>query len=116
MIATVCLISVALAPAQPTGGSDWLLVPHWSRGQELVYHGTYQEEALGKGVQFTRSYQLHYRVFVLEKSPQGAEFALLTALRQRSNGSGQAPAEEAAAAAGSVRLDFARGAASGRVT
>lgn len=114
MLATVCLISVALAPAQPVGGSDWLLVPHWSRGQELVYQGSYKEEALGKGVQFSRAYQLQLRVFVLEKGPQGGEFALLTALKQRRRTAVRD--DDATAEPSSVRLDFARTVATGRLT
>src|SRR5438876_743144 len=113
MIPTLCLISVALAPAQSVSGSDWLLTPRWSRGQELVYQGTYLEEALGKSVQFTRSYHLHHRVFVLDKTPQGAELALFTTLRRQPD---RGATRESEAEPGSVRLELARASAEGRLT
>jgi peroxiredoxin len=77
-------MSCALAPTQPASGAEWLLTPRLGRGQELVYRGTYTEEAIGRGVQFTRSYRLHNRVFVLDTSAQGAELAVLTRLQLQS--------------------------------
>src|SRR5207247_1149210 len=55
-----------------------------SQGQELVYRGTIQEEALGKGVQYSHSYGLESRVFVLEKSTRGYKVAFYTVLKLRS--------------------------------
>jgi hypothetical protein len=76
-------LTCALAAAQAGDRSDWLLVPHLSRGQELVYRGSYAEEAVGKGVQFNRSYRLESRVFVLDTPPRGIEAALQTVLKLR---------------------------------
>ena len=116
MIATLCLISVALAPAQQATGSDWLLIPRRNRGQEIVYQGTYLEEALGKGVQFTLV-SLQHRVFVLDKNSQGAELALLTTLKQRSDRSGRSPsAIDSSGDPGTVRLEVVRANAEGRLT
>src|SRR5437588_12789249 len=83
MLATICLMSCALAPAQTASGAEWLLTPRLSRGQELVYRGTFTEESLGRGVQFSRAYRLHSRVFVLDTSPEGLEIAFLTTLKLR---------------------------------
>jgi peroxiredoxin len=118
MVATLCLISAALTPAQPVNGSEWLLVPRLNRGQEFVYQGTYQEETLGKSVQFTRTYAIQHRVFVLEKTPQGSELALLTTLRQRREPAGRPPSDEAATSSepNSVRLELARCNAQGRLS
>lgn len=115
MVATLCLISCALAPAQPASGSDWLLTPRLSRGQELVYRGTFTEESAGGGIRASRTYRLDSRIFVLDASPDGADLALYTTLRQ------QAPRDERGAPAvttepGSVRLELARVNAQGRVT
>lgn len=116
MIASFCLIGLALAPAQ-SASSDWLLAPRWSRGQEMVYQGAYLEESLGKGVQFTRSYQLQHRIFVLDKTPQGADLALFTTLTQRMGRLDRSrAADENVAEAGSVRLEVARRTAEGRLT
>ncbi len=117
MIPTLCLISVALAPAQPAGVSDWLLTPRWGRGQELVYQGSYLEESLGKGIQFTRSYHLHHRVFVLDKNPQGMELALLTTLKQQPPRHNRpAGKDDALPDPGTVRLELARLSADGKLS
>lgn len=111
MVATICLIAGTLAPAQAVG-SEWLLTPRFNRALELVYRGTYTEEAAGKSVQFTRSYRLESRVFVLDASQQSAEVALFTALKMKSPQSAE-PAR--VAEAGSVRLELARLNAKGRL-
>jgi peroxiredoxin len=107
MLATLCLMSCALAPGQPASGSQWLLAPRLGRGQELVYRGTYTEESAGRGVQFSRSYRLQARAFVLDSSPQGADVAFLTTLKQQSDRPAPGPAH-AAPEPGSVRLEIVR--------
>ncbi len=102
MLTTLCLWGCALAAAQPADRSEWLLVPQFARGQELVYRGTFAEEALGGGVEFNRGYRVEARLLVLDTPPTGAEVALLTVLRQR--GSSER-GEDAAGAA--VRLELA---------
>jgi peroxiredoxin len=104
MVANLCLFTCVLATAQPTNGSDWLLVPRLKAGHELVYTGTFAEEAFGKGVQFARAYRLESRLLVVEASERGPELALLTTLKLRG------PQNERAAPAdpGTVRLELAR--------
>jgi hypothetical protein len=130
MEATLWLLGWALVPAQPTlpplptlpaayapapGGvagvgltsppsvrsGEWLLAPRLARAQELVYRGTFTEQAGGPRVHFHRSYRIDLRCFVLDTPPRGAEVALLTTLRSNeplSEGSREAPAR-------SVRLE-----------
>src|SRR5215472_17524152 len=69
--------------ARVTPGGDWLLVPHLHRAQEMVYRGTFHEEGRGGRVQFSRSYRLETRIFVLDTPPKGAAVALLTTLKHR---------------------------------
>src|SRR5216117_3992855 len=83
MVANLCLLAYALVTAQAADRSEWLLVPRLHHGQELVYRGSYAEEALGKGVQFSRSYRLESRVFVLDTPPRGLDVALQTVLKLR---------------------------------
>src|SRR5262249_21778638 len=103
MVRTICLITCALATAQPAGGPEWSLRPTLSRGQELVYRGAYTEEALAKGVQFNRSYRLEARAFVLDVRPEGAQVAFFTAFKIRPATVGGVPGEPV-----SVRLEVAR--------
>src|SRR5262245_41734409 len=70
----ICLFTCALATAQ-TGGADWPLVPRLSRGQELIYTGSYAEEINGPTVQYTHPYRLESRVFILEATARGADVA-----------------------------------------
>jgi hypothetical protein len=83
MVAQFCLLTCALVTAQTMDHSEWRIAPHLNQGQELVYRGTVSEEAHGQGVQFTRTYRLENRIFVLEKSAQGFEVAFYTVLRLR---------------------------------
>jgi len=113
---TLCLFTCALATAQAGGGTEWLLLPRLSRGQELVYSGSFSEEAGGKGVQCHQSYRLESRVFVLETPSQGSDVALLTALKleeARPRGPGEATAGPES---WSVRLELARVDLQGKVT
>jgi len=125
MVATLYLLGCVLVPGQtiarpqppaagfsrvrataPAAGGDWLLVPHLSRSQELVYRGVFNEENQGGRVQFSRSYRIETRIFVLDTPPSGAEVALLTVLKHRP-GSGEPPLSGDMAAS-SVRLERAR--------
>jgi peroxiredoxin len=81
MLATLCLVTGIFASGQAEGTSEWLVVPRLSRGQELVYWGTYAEEALGRGAKFARHYQLETRVLVQETHSDGAQVALFTAVK-----------------------------------
>src|SRR5438874_2372588 len=83
MVATLCLLTCALATTQTPTRGDWLLVPQLVRGQELVYSGTWVEEALSPGVQFHRSYKLETTLLVLDTSPQKSEVAIYTLLSLR---------------------------------
>jgi peroxiredoxin len=98
-----------------TGGetNEWLLLPRLSRAQELVYRGTFTEEASGNGVQFSSAYRLESRVFVLDAPADGkgnADVALLTILKARAN----AP-EHGEETAGSTRLELIQVEPQGRV-
>lgn len=112
MLPNLCLLTCALAMGQAADRPDWLLVPRLSRGQELVYRGSYAEEAVGKGVQFNRSYRLESRIFVLDTPPRGIEAALQTVLKLRTPRS--EPGNEPAPS--SVRLELVRVDLQGRIT
>jgi hypothetical protein len=112
MVANLCLLTCALVTAQAADHSDWLLVPRLNRGQELVYRGSYAEEALGKGVHFSRSYRLESRVFVLETPPRGIDVALHTVLKLRTPRADNSNEPEPS----SVRLELAHVDLQGRVT
>jgi len=105
MAATLYLLGCLLIPAQkpPLGAlppsrspgrafssasGDWLLTPRLRRFQELVYRGTFTEEGRDGNVQFSRSYRLDTRFFVLDTPPGGADVAVLTLLKHRSSTGG----------------------------
>jgi peroxiredoxin len=100
MGATIFVLTGALAVMQAAERPDWQLIPRLDRGQELVYRGSFTEEALGKGIQFNRAYRLEARVFVLDLAPQGADLALFTVLRPHTGRTERAEAEVS-----SVRLE-----------
>jgi peroxiredoxin len=112
MIATLSLMSCVLATAQPADGAEWLLVPRLTRAQELVYRGSFDEQANGSEVQYSRSYRLRTVAFILDASPQGAEAAFLTILRPHH--SRTAAVDDATPT--SVRLEVGRVHPQGRVT
>jgi peroxiredoxin len=112
MAANLYLLACALVTAQAAERSDWLLVPRLSRGQELVYRGSYAEEAVGQGVHFTRSYRLESRVFVLDPSPRGFQVALQTVLKFRTPHSEHGGEPEP----NSVRLELVQVDLQGRIT
>ena len=111
MIATLTLLSCFLLPAQTADRSQWLMLPHLTPAQELVYRGSIEEQGSGSEVQFTRSYRLHNVAFVLEVSPREAEVAFLTILRLRQTRSNRV--EEAAPS--SVRLETIRVGSHGQI-
>jgi peroxiredoxin len=112
---TLCLLGCLLTPAQPAARpfpvtparpaprGDWILIPRLRRSEELVYRGTFTEEAQGLRVQFHRTYALEARLFVLDTPPRSADVALLTTLRTRPGSA--APASRVPPASASVRLD-----------
>ncbi len=94
MVPTFWLLGLVLAPAQapsrpypgpsaPALRGDWSLTPQLARGQELLYRGTFTEEAKGARVQFHRDYRFEARYFVLDAPPRGLEVAVLTTLKSR---------------------------------
>src|SRR5438552_2456793 len=101
MVANLCLFACALLPLQAVDRTEWLLTPRLGRGQELVYRGTFTEEALGKGVHFSRSYRLETRVFVLDTPPRGLDVAFYSILHMRAPGLEHTAATEPS----SVRLE-----------
>ncbi len=117
MIATLYLMGCVLAGAQtpsapaPASG-NWILSPRLVRGQELVYRGQYVEEAADTHAQFSRTYRLENRVFVLENQPRGADVALFTALWHRD----PRPGVSGDASVSSVRMERAHVDLQGRIT
>jgi peroxiredoxin len=102
---TTYLFAAALALGQPAAGdtSDWLLVPHLGRGQELVYRGSFTEESLDGTARFSRAYRLEARLFVLELTGREADVVCCTQLRLK-----PARPEAAEPEPCSVRLERAR--------
>jgi peroxiredoxin len=114
MVASLCLYGCLLVAAQtaerpaPAGG-DWTVLPRLNRADELVFRGTFIEEANGSRVQFNRSFRIENRLFVLDTPPKGAEVAVLTVLRPRdARPKAAAPAVTADASAWSARLEIVR--------
>jgi peroxiredoxin len=123
MAATLFLLGCILIPAQSPHGAltqqrspgralapfngDWLLTPHLQRSQELVYRGTFTEEARGGRVQFSRSYRLETRILVLDTPPNGSDVAVLSLLKHRfaSGADAAPPAPNSEAALVSARLE-----------
>jgi peroxiredoxin len=139
MVATLCLFSCVLATAQPAdrppvgpppaalpqnppavplsprlgegSNREWQLGPKLGRAQELVYRGSFSEEALGSGVQFNRAYRVESRVFILDATNRGLETAFFTVLKQR--GGPNERSEDTAPS--SVRLELGRVDGQGRL-
>lgn len=114
MRSTLCLFACALVAAQqPAGSGDWQIVPRLNRGEELVYRGTYTEEATGRGVQFKRGQRLEHRVFILDATPKGLDAALFTIIKEQL---ARTVSEAKSSQPVSVRLEVARVSPRGRVT
>ncbi|HEV3255989.1 MAG TPA: redoxin domain-containing protein [Gemmataceae bacterium] len=116
MVTTLCLFTCALATAQAGSDTEWLLVPRLSRGQELVYSGSFTEEFVAKGVQCHASYGLENRVFVLETQAQGVDVALFTVLKFQETRARVAGEATAGPQPWSVRLELAHVDLQGKVT
>ncbi len=119
MLATFWLLGLVLGPAQanrasfgPAVRGDWVLAPRLARGQELVYRGTFTEQASGTRVQFQRDYRFEARYFVLDARPRGAHLAALTLLQTKKPAGVAAPGTPSASA---VRLERVWLELSGRV-
>jgi peroxiredoxin len=109
MVATLFLYGCLLAPAQPTGSGDWTVLPRLGRDQELVYRGTFTEEANGGRVQFSRAYRVETRFFVLDTPSRHAEVAVLTVLKPRDKRpESPTPAVSGESPVSSVRLEVVR--------
>jgi hypothetical protein len=104
MLANLCLMTCALTVAQPADRSAWLLQPQLARGQELVYSGTFTEDAQAPNVHFQRGYHLDLYVFVLDAGQRKSQAAFLTVLTPKNNRPERDPA---AAPPASVRLELA---------
>jgi peroxiredoxin len=83
MIATWYLLGCLVAPAQTPPPADPRFQPHLARSQELLYRGAYGEESLGERTQYTRSYRLETRVFVLDAVAKETELAFFTVLKNK---------------------------------
>jgi peroxiredoxin len=104
MVTTICLVTCALTMSQAPDRTSWVLTPQLVRGQELVYTGTYREEALSPGVQFQRHYKLETTLLVLGGSTRKWDVAVLTVLTKTDPRPGQATPPTALPA--SVRLEM----------
>lgn len=116
MFATLCLLSGVLVAAQPPApaivdgndaaasprprsavqsgtrrpvSGDWAITPRLPLSMELLYKGTFTEEASGGSVEFQRAYRFENRVLVLDSQPQSTEVAVMTVLKD-TTGSGTA--------------------------
>jgi len=112
MVANLCLITCAFFAAQPAERSEWLLFPRLSQGQELVYHGSYAEEALDRDVQFSRSYRLESRLFVLDRTTRATDVAVYTVFRAPASAS----TKQIEPAPSSARLELIKVNPQGRVS
>jgi peroxiredoxin len=109
MFSTLLLLGCVLAPGQapppavpPPGRADWVVRPQLSPGQEFVYSGSFKEDAVGGPVQYSRSYRLETRVFVLDTPQPTIPVAVYTILRNRDARPGATSADTPAA---SIRLE-----------
>src|SRR5579885_3846687 len=115
MRATLFLLGSLLVAGQttnrtpPARGSDWLILTHLNRGQELVYRGTFTEESACGRVQFSRAARFESRLFVLDAPSRGAEVAFLTVFKPKE-------AQGGTAAPISVRLERATVDLQGKLT
>lgn len=105
MGATLSLVSCVLVLGQPTDRADWQMGVQLVSGLELVYSGTYVEEALAPGIQYQRTYRLETTAFVLETMPNSWQVAVMTALSLHNS---RSPETKGAALAQpwSVRLEL----------
>jgi peroxiredoxin len=114
MVATLFLLGCVLAPGQTSDRAQWLLGPHLSRGQEVVYSGSFAEESNNKGVRFSSAYRLENRLLILEAGPRGSDVAVQTIVRSRALPGGKTGV--ASADSSSVRLETIKVDPQGRLT
>lgn len=98
MLATFWLLGLVLGssqaptrptPAPATARSELVLTPRLGRGQELVYRGTFSQQASGTRVQYQRAYRFETRYLVMDVTARHVELAAMTSLRDRSAGATQ---------------------------
>src|SRR5437016_1760608 len=61
-------------------------MPQLAPAQELVYKGTFAEQATGRHVLLNRTYRLETRVFVLDVLPRKLDVAVLTLVKDETAG------------------------------
>lgn len=91
MVATIWLLGLVLAPAQlarptpPVSGpaSEGALSPRFERGGEMVYRGTFTEQAVDLRVRFQRSFRIEARLLVLDAQPRHTDLAAMTIFKDR---------------------------------
>lgn len=108
MVTPICLITCALATAQPLESGEWLLSPKVQTGLELVYTGNCTEEALIPHVVFQRQYRMELHALVLAARLKDADIALLTSLNLRDGRGEKGPRDKKIEAPWSTRLELAR--------
>jgi peroxiredoxin len=104
MVATICLLGCALGLGQVGERGDWQLLPQMARGQELIYSGSFTEEALSPGVQFQRAFAVDTTVLVLDAADQQFTLAFLTVVSPRNAPNPRDPANNTPPPS-SVRLE-----------
>jgi hypothetical protein len=118
MVTNLFLMGCVLAVGQPPERSDWLLLPRLTRGQEIVYSGSYAEESSVRSVQFSRGYRIECRVLILDTGTKGTDVALYTRLKHRELPGGRtgvsSPAEGVESS--SVRVEVAKIDPQGKLT
>jgi peroxiredoxin len=83
MLATIPLLTLSLAVAQPADRGEWVLAPQYVPGLELKYLGTYRERSLIPGVEHRRDYVLRNMILISETKATGWEAAIMTGLGLR---------------------------------
>jgi peroxiredoxin len=70
-----------MLPAQASSSTEANLTLRLTRGQELIYRGSYGEETQSSAVLFKQNLRLDVKVFVLATSAEATNLAILTQLR-----------------------------------
>ncbi len=86
MVST-CLVACTLLAAQPAQAPLWLSAPRLSRGQEVLYRGSFIEETSKQKTKCVHKFQVENRILVLETLPTGSKIALLTVIQPELNNS-----------------------------
>ena len=85
MMVSTCLVACTLLAAQPAQASFRLSAPRLSRGQELLYRGSFVEETFKQKTKLVRRFQAENRILVIETFPTGSKIALLTVIQPELN-------------------------------